>query len=96
MQIKVLTLCPILDYFDKIEDPDNRISANYFRNNIFGMPLFVSTELDEIKKQIANCEQMQGVEDSTLFIHLDAHNILVICKHYDTIVNVYKIREFTI
>ena len=96
MQIKVLTLCPILDYFNKVEDIDNKISANYFRNNVFGMPLFVSTELDEIKAQIVNYEQMQGAEDSSYFIHLDPRNILVICKHYDTIVNVYKLREFII
>lgn len=96
MQIKVLTLCPILDYFDKIEDADNKVNANYFRNNVFGMPLFASTELDEIKKQIANYEQMQGAEDSASYTRLDVHNILVICKHYDTIVNVYKIQEFVV
>lgn len=96
MKVSVLTLCPILDYFDKIEDTDNKINANYFRNNVFGIPLFASTELDAIKEHIAHYEQMQGAEDSISLIHLDAHNILVICKHYDTIVNVYKIREFVV
>lgn len=96
MKISVFTLCPILDYFDKIEDTDNKINANYFRNNVFGIPLFASTELDEIKKQIANYEQMDGAEDNMSFTRLDVHNILVICKHYDTIVNVYKIREFVV
>ena len=96
MKISVLTLCPILDYFDKIEDVDNKVNANYFRNNVFGIPLFASTELDEIKNQIANYEQMDGAEDNMSFTRLDAHNILVICKHYDTIVNVYKIREFAV
>ena len=96
MKVSVLTLCPILDYFDKIEDTDNKIDAKYFRNNVFGIPLFASTELDEIKKQIANYEQMQGAEDNMSFTRLDARNVLVICKRYDTIINVYKIREFVV
>lgn len=97
MKISVFTLCPILDYFDKvIEDTEHKVNAEYFRNNIFGILLFASTELDAIKEQIANYEEMEGVESSMSFTRLDARNVLVICKRYDTIVNVYKIREFVI
>lgn len=97
MKISVFTLCPILDYFDKvIEDTEHKVNAEYFRNNVFGIPLFASTELDAIKEQIANYEEMEGVESSMSFTHLDARNVLVICKRYDTIINVYKIREFVV
>lgn len=97
MKISVFTLCPILDYFDEvIEDTEHKVNAEYFRNNVFGIPLFASTELDAIKEQIANYEQMEGVESSMSFTRLDARNVLVICKRYDTIINVYKIREFVV
>ena len=96
MKIDVFTLSGILDYHDKIDDVENKINAHYFRNNVFSEPLFCSNNLDAVHTAIANYEQMIGAEDIISYEDIDTRNTIAICKHYETIVNVYKIRRFTI